>query len=54
MSRATIFKRNTIALAKHHKKHCDGENCNISLMILRHMAQDAGVKFTEKQLELFI
>lgn len=49
-----VFKRNALALAKHHRKHCEGEDCDISLFMLLYMATDAGVKFTEKEAREFI
>ncbi len=50
----SIYKMNSIALARHHKKHCEGEECVISLNILRQMAESAGVKFTDREIEFFI
>jgi len=49
-----IMKKNVIALVKHHKKHCDGEHCKISLWLLKEMAERSGIKFTECQVKLFI
>lgn len=48
------FKINVFNMVKHHKKYCEGEDCCISLLSLRMMAENAGVKFTKKELELFI
>ena len=48
------FKRNTIELAKHHKKYCEGEFCTISLWSLKVMAEKAGVRFTREEIKLFI
>jgi hypothetical protein len=48
------YKLNTIELAKHHRKHCEGECCNISLNVLRMMAEECGVVFTEKEMEEFV
>ncbi len=48
-----VLKKNAMALAKHHRKHCDGEHCTISLYLLRLMAEKAGVKFTEYQKGVF-
>ena len=39
---------NILNLIRHHKKNCDG-NCGASLIILREMAKDCGVKFTKKE-----
>lgn len=49
-----FYKINIIKLAKHHKKYCDGENCDISLILLMEMTKELGVKFTDKERELFI
>ena len=48
------FKHNTLELAKHHKRTCDGELCNISLLTLRLMAEECGVKFTNEEKKVFI
>lgn len=48
------YKFNVINLAKHHRKHCERENCVISLYLLREMAEKLGIKFTEKEKELFL
>lgn len=47
------YKLNTLELAKHHRKNCEGEDCNISLNVLRMMAEECGVKFTDKEKEEF-
>jgi hypothetical protein len=43
-----------IQLAKHHRKYCEGEDCVISLYLLREMTEKLGIKFTEKEKELFL
>lgn len=48
------YKKNVIWLAKHHRKYCEGENCNISLYLLLEMAEKAGCKFAKKQKEIFV
>ena len=48
------YKLNLIELAKHHKKYCEGEECNISLILLMQMAERLGIKFSDKEKELFI
>ncbi len=48
------YKHNTIWLAKHHRKYCEGKDCNISLLTLMLMAEKAGCKFTKKERRLFI
>ena len=48
------FKHNALELAKHHRKHCEGEGCTISLYILRRMAEGNGVKFDKEEQEEFL
>jgi len=50
----TILKENAIRIAKDHKKHCDGEDCNISLLLLVELLDNAGIKLTKNQLSEFI
>lgn len=47
-------KENIIKIAKHHKKHCDGEKCTISLWLLILTAERAGIKFNKEERLLFI
>ena len=47
------YKRTALELAKHHKKHCDGD-CNISLWFLKNMAEELGIKFNDKEKQEFI
>lgn len=42
-------KENLLRVVAHHKKHCEGEECNISLHWLFIIAKRAGLKFTEKE-----
>lgn len=49
-----IMKKNTLALAKHHRKHCSGEHCKISLWLLKEMAEKSGIKFTQHQIKEFL
>lgn len=48
------FKQTALELAKHHRKYCEGEDCNISLNVLRMMAEECGVKFTEEEIKEFL
>ena len=54
VTRNEIYKMNCIALAQYHRKHCDGEHCNISLMFLAEMLTDKGVQLTEEEMKNFI
>ena len=38
------IKENAIRMAKHHRKHCEGEGCNISLYLLKRALDLAGIK----------
>lgn len=49
-----VYKKNTLWLARQHKADCCGEKCNISLLVLMEIAQKAGVKFTKKEMEVFL
>jgi len=49
-----VFKLTALELAKHHRKYCEGKKCNISLNILRMMAEECGVEFTEEELKEFL
>ena len=48
------LKINLINLAKHHKKHCEGIDCNISLYLLRKVGEKAGIEFTIDELKYFM
>lgn len=48
------YKLNTLALAKHHRKYCEGENCTISLHVLMMMANNAGVVFSKEEEKEFL
>jgi hypothetical protein len=49
-----VYKFNIMELAKHHRKYCEGEDCVISLYLLREMTERLGIVFTEKEKELFL
>ena len=48
-----VYKNNIVLLAKHHKEHCSGDDCQISLIMLRMFAEEGGIKFTNKEKEIF-
>ena len=54
MKKLDVEKLNLINLAKHHRKHCEGESCNISLMLVMQVAERTGIKFTKKEMKEFI
>lgn len=43
------FARLALTLCEHHKRHCDGPGCNISLGHIREMAEHAGAVFTDEE-----
>jgi hypothetical protein len=49
-----VYKENLIKLVKHHKKHCDGPECDISVYQIRIVAQLAGIEFTDEEKKIFI
>ena len=48
------FRLLALRIAEHHKRHCDGETCNISLTQIREMAEAAGAKFSSKDAKEFL
>jgi hypothetical protein len=48
-----ILKENLIGLVKHHKEHCDGPDCSISLFRVLTVAEKSGLKFTEEEKKYF-
>ena len=48
-----ILKENLIRLAEHHKLHCDGPDCGISLFYVLKVAEKAGLKFTDEEKRSF-
>lgn len=54
ISKNKIIKDNAIRLAEHHKEHCDGEDCNISLYLLAQTLEKAGVELTDKERLIFL
>ena len=48
-----ILKKNLIKLVKHHKEHCDGPDCDISLFYVLKVAENADLKFTEEEKKYF-
>lgn len=50
----TVLKENVIAIAKHHRKHCDGTDCNCSLYFLRKLLEKAGITLTDTEKREFM
>jgi len=49
-----VYRKNTINLAKHHKKYCNDQDCCISLYLLLEMAKDLGIQFTKEEIKYFL
>lgn len=54
IKREELWKKNVLRMAEHHKKHCEGRKCNVSLYALMKMSEAAGVEFTEEESTLFV
>jgi len=54
ISEKQAIKENAMRLAEHHKKHCDGQNCDISLHLVRRALELAGIDLTEDEKRLFM
>jgi hypothetical protein len=49
-----VLKVNLVRLAEHHKKHCDGATCNISLHLLRRLLERASIPLTDAETLTFL
>jgi hypothetical protein len=49
-----VVKENAIRLAEHHKKHCDGADCNISLYMVRRLLEMAGIELSDEEKKIFL
>jgi hypothetical protein len=49
-----VLKLNAIEIAKHHKQHCCGESCNVSLFNLSALLREAGITLTKEERSNFI
>ena len=49
-----VLKDNLVKLVKHHKKYCEGEDCDISLYLLLMLAKKAGLFLTTAEQKEFI
>jgi len=49
-----VLKRNVIRLVEHHKKYCEGSECDISLFLVKEIVEKAGIILTEEEIKLFI
>jgi hypothetical protein len=47
--------KNLLRLVKHHKKTCDGEDCNISLLLIADIYKEIiGRELTKKEFGMFM
>lgn len=49
----SIILANMIRLADHHRTHCDGETCNISLSYILELLNRAGIDVKESDKHYF-
>jgi len=54
LTEADALRENAINIAKHHKKYCEGQSCNISLFLLRRLLDVAEIKLTEEEKKEFM
>lgn len=54
ISERQAVKENAIRLVKHHKEHCAGQDCDISLYLLRRALELAGIALTPEEKRLFM
>lgn len=47
MTEDEYLKRNAIKIARHHREHCPGQECDISLFALYELLEKAGIDVTE-------
>ncbi len=48
------YKHTLLELVKHHKEYCEKETCTIQLILLKEIGEKAGVKFSDKEIKLFL
>ena len=49
-----VLKQNAIRLARHHRKCCEGAECNISLWLIAELLMKAGIELTDDEKKEFI
>jgi hypothetical protein len=54
MDQKEILKRNAILLADEHRKHCEGETCEISLLMLATLLSRAGIELEQGEFKHFV
>jgi hypothetical protein len=53
-SEAAMIRENAVLLARHHKEHCDGPDCRVSLHLLRRALDLAGIVLSDDEKLEFI
>jgi hypothetical protein len=52
--RRNIIRINAIRLVEHHKQHCDGADCNISISCIGELLTLAGIPLTDAEYSNFL
>ncbi len=53
ISEKDAIKENVIKLVKHHRKHCEGQSCDICLHLVKRCLDLAGIELTEEEKPIF-
>jgi len=53
MNRKELLKQNMIRLVEHHREHCNGPSCDISLYLVGNVLELAGIILSEEDKRLF-
>lgn len=48
------LKENMLRLVEHHRRHCDGPDCDISLWEVRQVMERAGITLTDEEKRRFM
>lgn len=54
MKELELLKQNAIELVKHHKRHCCGSECNISVFLVARLLDKAGIELTKEERREFV
>ncbi len=46
-----IYKMILMELGREHKRNCDGQHCNVSLIMLMQMGKELGLTFSDKEIQ---
>ena len=53
ISEKDAIKENIIKLVQHHKKHCEGQSCDICLHLVKRCLDLAGIELTTEEKPIF-